>query len=79
MVFDFKSLQEILVCPKSRSRLVHEGDALVCVDPECRLKYEIREDIPVMLVDEATQLGVEQWSRVMQAHGRDPQSGEVVE
>jgi uncharacterized protein YbaR (Trm112 family) len=75
MVFNFKSLEEILVCPKSKSPLVQDGSSLVCTDPGCRLRYDIRDDIPVMLVDEAAELGVEQWSAMMRKHGRDPHSG----
>ena len=76
MPFNFKSLEEILVCPKSKSALVQDGNSLVCTDPQCRLQYDVRDDIPVMLVDEATQLSSEQWSAIMQRHGREPLSGQ---
>lgn len=48
---------EILVCPKCKGdiHLNSAGDGLVC--EACRLVYPIREDIPVMLIDEATPLG----------------------
>lgn len=51
-----KELLEILVCPKCKGEieLTENEDGLVC--HACRLKYEIRDDIPVMLVDEATPL-----------------------
>lgn len=47
---------EILVCPKCKGdiHLDEAGDGLVC--EACRVVYPIREDIPVMLVDEATPL-----------------------
>ncbi len=47
-------LLEILVCPKCKGpvSLTEAKDGLVC--ETCRLKYEIRDDIPVMIVDEAT-------------------------
>lgn len=47
---------EILVCPKCKGdiHLNEAGDGLVC--EACRVVYPIREDIPVMLVDEATPL-----------------------
>ena len=70
MTFDFNTLQELLVCSKSKSKLVWDGESLVCSDPECRLRYEIRDDIPIMLVDEATELSVEEWNAVMQKHGQ---------
>ena len=49
-------LLEILVCPKCKSKVELKGDgnALRCINAECRLVYPIREDIPVMLVEEAT-------------------------
>lgn len=51
-----KELLEILACPKCKND-IHEdesGNWLIC--NHCRLKYEIREDIPIMLIDEATPL-----------------------
>ena len=49
-----KQLLEILVCPKCKGDLeYHESEnELVCRN--CRLRYEIRDDIPIMLVDQAT-------------------------
>jgi uncharacterized protein YbaR (Trm112 family) len=46
-------LLEILVCPlcKAKVELKPDGSGLKC--PECRRVYPIRDDIPVMLVDEA--------------------------
>jgi uncharacterized protein YbaR (Trm112 family) len=48
-------LLEILRCPKCKSEveLKPDGTGLKCTDPECSLVYPIRDDIPVMLVDEA--------------------------
>ena len=48
-----KELLEILVCPKWKGelRLNQTEDGLIC--ERCRLLYEIREDIPIMLIDEA--------------------------
>lgn len=49
-------LLEILRCPKCRSELQinKEQTRLKCVNPDCSLVYPIRDDIPVMLIDEAT-------------------------
>lgn len=46
-------LLEILVCPacKAKVELKADGTGLVC--PECHRVYPIRDDIPVMLIDEA--------------------------
>jgi hypothetical protein len=52
MVID-KQLLEILACPKCKGDIVmaEEGDGLICKN--CKLVYPIRDDIPVMLIDEA--------------------------
>jgi len=49
-----EDLLEILACPacKAKVELKADGSGLKCV--KCRLVYPIRDDIPVMLVDEAT-------------------------
>ncbi|MEP6945813.1 MAG: Trm112 family protein [Acidobacteriota bacterium] len=49
-------LIEILRCPKCKSKVEidHEQTRLKCVNTECSLVYPIRDDIPVMLIDEAT-------------------------
>jgi uncharacterized protein YbaR (Trm112 family) len=48
------ALLEILVCPECKTpvRLVNNGAGLRC--DTCRRVYPIKDDIPVMLVDEAT-------------------------
>jgi uncharacterized protein len=48
-------LLEILVCPKCHSpvRVDEEASELVCTGADCGLAYPVRDDIPVMLVDEA--------------------------
>ena len=48
-----EQLLEILVCPKCHAKveLKPDGNGLKCV--ECRRVYPIRDDIPVMLIDEA--------------------------
>ena len=49
-------LLEILRCPKCKSevRIKDDQTGLKCLNPECALVYPIRDEIPVMLVDEAT-------------------------
>lgn len=49
-------LLEILVCPKCKGELEYRQQAseLVCLN--CRLRYEIRDGIPIMLIDEAKPL-----------------------
>lgn len=49
-------LLEILRCPKCKSMVEIDAEQtrLKCVNAECSLVYPIRDDIPVMLIDEAT-------------------------
>ncbi len=49
-------LLAILVCPacKTPVKLNPDQSALNCQSPTCRRIYPIRDDIPVMLVEEAT-------------------------
>jgi uncharacterized protein len=51
-----KELLEILVCPKCKGNLEmsDKQDSLNC--KSCALKYPIKDDIPIMLVDEALPL-----------------------
>jgi hypothetical protein len=46
-------LLEILVCPKCKGPLEYREHDSVLICKTCRLSYPIREDIPVMLIDEA--------------------------
>jgi hypothetical protein len=49
-------LLNILACPKCKSevRLNETGDGLIC--NACKLLYEIKDDIPIMLINEAKPL-----------------------
>jgi hypothetical protein len=51
-----KDLLDILACPKCKGPVVltPAGDGLTC--SQCKLLYPIKEDIPVMLIDEALPL-----------------------
>lgn len=48
-----KELLDILACPKCKGDIYlnETGNGLIC-DP-CKLLYEIKDDIPIMLIDEA--------------------------
>jgi uncharacterized protein YbaR (Trm112 family) len=46
-----EELLKILACPVCKTEVVLEGERLVCV--KCGLRYPIRDDIPVMLKEEA--------------------------
>ncbi len=51
-----QELLDILACPKCKGDIYlnDAGDGLIC--DSCKLLYEIRDDIPVMLIDEAKPL-----------------------
>lgn len=48
-----KELLDILACPKCKGEihLNNEENGLIC--DRCKLIYEIKDDIPIMLIDEA--------------------------
>lgn len=50
-------LLNILRCPQCKSEVAidEKQTRLKCVNPECSLVYPIRDEIPVMLVEEAVQ------------------------
>jgi uncharacterized protein YbaR (Trm112 family) len=51
-----EELLEILACPKCKGdiHLNELKDGLICND--CKLVYEIKDDIPIMLIDKAKPL-----------------------
>jgi uncharacterized protein len=52
-------LLDILACPQCHAPLRADEDAseLVCTNAECGLAYPVRDDIPVLLVEEARRPG----------------------
>lgn len=46
-----KELLDILACPLCKADVKLEGDRLVCT--KCGRRYPIKDDIPIMLIDEA--------------------------
>ena len=63
--FDFDRVSDILVCPLSHAKLVRQGQKLISTDSKTRLSYDIQDGIPRLLVDEATELPVDEWEKVM--------------
>ena len=57
-----QKLLEILVCPKTHSSLVLQGDELISKD--ARLAYPIRDGIPIMLIEEARELSQEELDKL---------------
>jgi uncharacterized protein YbaR (Trm112 family) len=51
-----QELLDILACPKCKGKIrLNEGATGLTCDA-CQLRYPIRDDIPVMLIDEAERL-----------------------
>ena len=55
-----KKLLEILVCPLCKGPLVHNKASRELICKGDRLAYPIRDDIPVMLEEEARRLNEEE-------------------
>ena len=51
-----EKLLEILACPKCKGdiRLKDDQSGLIC--DQCKLLYPIKDDIPIMLIDEAIKI-----------------------
>ncbi len=48
-----KELFDILACPKCKGDLEYDQGNQKLICNNCRLKYDIKDDIPIMLIDEA--------------------------
>ncbi len=57
-----KELLEILVCPKCKGKLEYREneDRLICMT--CELGYPVKDDIPIMIVDQAHTLSEQEIS-----------------
>jgi uncharacterized protein len=49
-------LLEILACPKCKGPVQYREQEGAIICPACKLRYPVRDDIPIMLIDEATPL-----------------------
>ncbi len=64
-----EDLIEILACPETKAPVVLEGNWIVSTDPGTRRRYPIKDDIPIMLIDESETMEEEAWRGVMKKHG----------
>jgi uncharacterized protein YbaR (Trm112 family) len=51
-----KELLKILVCPVTKGPLVYDKDKKELISKSAKLAYPIRDDIPILLEDEARKL-----------------------
>lgn len=64
-----KTLLDILVCPVTKGPLIFDRDQAELISLSGRLAYPIRDDIPVMLEDEARVLSDDEVERYRQRGG----------
>lgn len=62
-----KKLLEILVCPVTKGPLIYDKQRQELISTSARLAYPIRDDIPVMLENEARALTDEELEQYKKA------------
>ena len=68
-------LLEILACPEDKGPLYYLADEDALYNPRLKRRYDIRDDIPVMLIDEATTVDDAEHERIVakvEAEGIQP-------
>lgn len=58
-------LLAILACPKDKGNLIYFEDEEMLYNPRLQMRYEIRQGIPVMLIDEAVTVNQVEHERIM--------------
>ncbi len=48
-----KELLDIMACPACKKEVKLLDQKIVCTNPDCGLRYPIRDGIPIMLIEEA--------------------------
>jgi uncharacterized protein YbaR (Trm112 family) len=64
MTLDPKLL-EILACPEDKGPLLYFEDESSLYNPRLRRRYAIRDDIPIMLIEEAETVGDDEHARLL--------------
>ena len=59
------NLLEILACPEDRGPLYYLEDEQALYNPRLQRRYEIRDDIPILLIDEAVTVDGAEHARIM--------------
>ncbi|MGQ0520728.1 MAG: Trm112 family protein [Actinomycetota bacterium] len=58
-------LLEILACPEDKGPLLYFEDEQCLYNPRLRRRYAIRDDIPIMLIDEAETVADDEHARLL--------------
>jgi len=53
-------LLEVLICPSSRTSLRYDRERQELISDSARLAYPVRDGVPIMLIDEARELGADE-------------------
>ena len=64
-------LLEVLACPEDKGPLIYFADEDRLYNPRLHRSYAVRDDIPVMLVDEATTVDETEHRRLMAKAEKD--------
>ncbi|MGK2956879.1 MAG: Trm112 family protein [Acidimicrobiales bacterium] len=59
------ALLEILACPEDKGPLYYLESEATLYNPRLKRRYEVRDDIPVMLIDEAVSVDEVEHARIM--------------
>jgi uncharacterized protein YbaR (Trm112 family) len=59
------ALLEILACPEDKGPLYYLEAESLLYNPRLQRRYDIRDDIPVMLIPESTQVDAEEHAKLM--------------
>ena len=68
-------LLEILACPEDKGPLLYFPDEDSLYNPRLKRRYAIKDDIPIMLIDEAETVGDDEHDRLLakaDAQGIEP-------
>ena len=69
------ALLSILACPEDKGPLYYVDDEDLLYNPRLHRRYDVRDDIPVMLIDESTTVDDDEHARLMakvDAQGIEP-------
>ena len=64
MALDPKLL-EILACPQDKGPLLYFADEGALYNPRLRRRYDVRDDIPIMLIEEAHDVDATEHARLL--------------
>jgi len=68
-------LLDVLACPEDKGPLYYLADEDALYNPRLKRRYDVRDDIPVMLIDEATTVDDAEHDRILakvEAEGLQP-------